>query len=145
MVWVPTRGQRAKIRARFSDLAEKPQLPTHPTSAQKSESTNGGAAEAVATPMGISTLQANPILVNQTASVGRNGKKGTAPIPQKKGPDPCKEEGGWDIHHIPPRHPTRYILKRVKKKHHQYYHALFGAAASLEECIEILRRHWWPE
>jgi hypothetical protein len=145
MVWVPTRGQRAKIRARFSALTENSQLSPHSSSAQISEPTNGGAREAVATPIGISTLQASPILVNQAASVGRNGKNGTAPTPQKQGPGRCKEEGEWDIHHIPPRHPTRYILKRVKKKHHQYYHALFGAAASLEECIEILRRHWWPE
>jgi hypothetical protein len=145
MVWVPTRGQRAKIRARFSDLAEKPQLSTRPTSAQKSESANGGAEEAVTTPMGISTPQASPMPVNDLASVARKGKKGMTPALPKNGSGSCKEEAEWDIHHIPPRHPTRYILKRVRKKHHQYYHALFGAAASLEECIEILRRHWWPE
>jgi hypothetical protein len=25
----------------------------------------------------------------------------------------------WDRHHIPPRHPRKYIIKRVKRSHHE--------------------------
>ena len=62
---------------------------------------------------------------------------------EKAKPAPPKTEP-TNIHHIPPRHPKKYVLKRVKVRHHRAYHMLFGASGSLEECIEILRRDWWP-
>jgi len=99
----------------------------------------------VATPIGISTLQASPILVNQAASVGRMGKMARPLHHRSKVPAAARGgRVGYSPH--PPRHPTRYILKRVKKKRttSTTMHCS-GAAASLEECIEILRRHWWPE
>jgi hypothetical protein len=50
-----------------------------------------------------------------------------------------------DRHHIPPRHPDEKpkVIKKVLKSHHEAYHLLFGAAPSLEACIEILKRDWW--
>jgi len=51
----------------------------------------------------------------------------------------------WTIHHIPPRHPKTYVLKRVRESHHRAYHLIFGSSGSLEECIAILRAHWWPD
>jgi hypothetical protein len=49
-------------------------------------------------------------------------------------------------HHVPPRHPDRIliILRKTPAKHIAY-HVLFGAAPSLEACIKILKRDWWPE
>jgi hypothetical protein len=51
----------------------------------------------------------------------------------------------WTIHHIPPRHPKPYILKRVRESHHRAYHLIFGSSGSLQECMAILRAHWWPD
>ena len=50
-------------------------------------------------------------------------------------------------HHVPPRHPDKqaYFIKRVNAQHHRAYHMLFGAAPSLEVCIEILKRDWWTQ
>lgn len=47
-------------------------------------------------------------------------------------------------HHVPPRSrgATLFTLKK-KYIEHVAYHVLFGNAASLEECIQILRREWW--
>jgi hypothetical protein len=59
-------------------------------------------------------------------------------------PLPMREADPWTIHHIPPRHPKPYLLKRVRESHHRAYHLIFGSAGSLEECITILRAHWWP-
>lgn len=52
----------------------------------------------------------------------------------------------WNWHHVPPRHPAAATpLKiRVDKKDHEAYNRLFGNAGSLEQCVEILRRDWWP-
>ena len=52
----------------------------------------------------------------------------------------------WDWHHVPPRHPslTTPVKIRVKRKHHEAYHLLFQNAGTLEQCIEILKRDWWP-
>jgi hypothetical protein len=52
-----------------------------------------------------------------------------------------------DWHHVPPRHPapvTPFKI-RVRKIDHRAYHQLFANCASLEQCIEILKRDWWPE
>lgn len=50
-------------------------------------------------------------------------------------------------HHVPPKHPASItpIKLRVRKKDHEAYHQLFSNAGSLEQCIEILKRDWWPE
>lgn len=46
-------------------------------------------------------------------------------------------------HHVPPKSVgARFILWK-KRNEHEAYHLLFGNAASLEECIEILRKEWW--
>ena len=52
----------------------------------------------------------------------------------------------YDFHHVPPRHPAQStpIKIRVRKIDHRAYHQLFFNAANLEQCIEILRRDWWP-
>ena len=47
-------------------------------------------------------------------------------------------------HHVPPQHPQVYVVKRINAKHHRAYHMLFGASPSLEECVAILKRFWWP-
>ena len=51
-----------------------------------------------------------------------------------------------DWHHVPPRNPslTTPIKIRVRRKDHMAYHRLFSNAGSLEQCIEILKRDWWP-
>lgn len=53
---------------------------------------------------------------------------------------------GYNIHHVPPKHPAPAtpIRIRVKKEDHEAYNRLFQNAASLEQCIEILKRDWWP-
>jgi hypothetical protein len=52
----------------------------------------------------------------------------------------------WNWHHVPPRHPapSTPIKIRVTKADHNAYNLLFQNAASLEQCIEILKRYWWP-
>ena len=52
-----------------------------------------------------------------------------------------------DWHHVPPRNPAAVtpLKMRVRKIDHRAYHQLFQNAASLEQCIEILKRDWWPE
>lgn len=50
-------------------------------------------------------------------------------------------------HHVPPTNPDKEIKPRIIKKqqrHHEAYHLLFGAAPSLNSCIIILARDWWP-
>jgi hypothetical protein len=34
---------------------------------------------------------------------------------------------------------------RVRKIDHRAYHQIFQNAGSLEQCIEILKRDWWPQ
>jgi hypothetical protein len=50
-------------------------------------------------------------------------------------------------HHVPPQHPATVtpMKIRVNKKDHAAYHQIFQNAASLEQCIEILKRDWWPD
>jgi hypothetical protein len=52
-----------------------------------------------------------------------------------------------DWHHVPPQNPapTAPMKLRVRKIDHRAYHQLFANAATLEQCIEILKRDWWPE
>jgi len=55
-------------------------------------------------------------------------------------------EPKFNWHHIPPRNPakcTPYKV-RVRKADHDAYNRLFANAATLEQCIEILKRDWWP-
>jgi hypothetical protein len=51
----------------------------------------------------------------------------------------------YNWHHVPPRNPARTtpVKIRVRKIDHMAYHQLFANAASLEQCIEILKRDWW--
>ena len=53
----------------------------------------------------------------------------------------------WNLHHVPPRHPALSTPEKipVNKKAHIAYHRIFRNAGSLEQCIEILRRDWWPQ
>jgi hypothetical protein len=52
-----------------------------------------------------------------------------------------------DWHHVPPRNPAADtpFKMRVRKIDHQAYHKLFSNAANLNQCVEILKRDWWPE
>lgn len=57
-----------------------------------------------------------------------------------------KRRSNWNWHHVPPRNPAKTlpIKLRVRKIDHEAYNQLFQNAASLEQCIAILRRDWWP-
>lgn len=48
-------------------------------------------------------------------------------------------------HHVPPKSKggTKTIL--VDTIEHRAFHILFKNAGSLQECIDILRKEWWPE
>ena len=48
-------------------------------------------------------------------------------------------------HHVPPRSRGGTHTIRVETVQHRAYHILFGAAGSLDECVMILRRDWWPD
>jgi hypothetical protein len=48
-------------------------------------------------------------------------------------------------HHAPPQHPDPApAVIRIDERRHRSYHLLFANAASLEDCIAILKRDWWP-
>ena len=48
-------------------------------------------------------------------------------------------------HHVPPRNPARALPSiRIDERRHRAYHLLFANAASFEDCVQILRRDWWP-
>ena len=53
----------------------------------------------------------------------------------------------YNRHHVPPQHPAKVTpqIIWVQVDHHNAYNKLFGNAASLEQCIEILKRNWWPD
>lgn len=51
-------------------------------------------------------------------------------------------------HHVPPRSrrkPWWGFLLDKESNEHIAFHILFGNAATLQECIEILKRDWWSE
>jgi hypothetical protein len=146
MVWVPTKGRRAGVRARFVELMRDFQG----VSVGCFEATESGDA-APKPPKASSTSR--PGTASTACRHDAVQKAATAPPKdcslhpmkaKKKKPRSSKPGERWTIHHIPPRNPTPYILKRVKEHHHQAYHTIFGSAGSLEECIKILKTHWWP-
>ena len=49
-------------------------------------------------------------------------------------------------HHQPPRHPdkTPRIIK-VNERTHRAFHCLFGNPPTLETCVRILMRDWFPD
>jgi hypothetical protein len=138
MVWIPPKGQRATIRARFADLTNNSQQgPRVRSVSNKQRKTITMPSE--------SAVVANGTLPNPTPA--KNEQVAEVDIQRAANPKQAEtyspgEE--WDRHHIPPRHPQPYVIKRVKRRHHEAYNLLFGSSGSLEECIQILRAHWWP-
>lgn len=47
-------------------------------------------------------------------------------------------------HHVPPQSKGGKEVILVDTIHHRAYHILFKNAGSLEECVAILKREWWP-
>jgi hypothetical protein len=145
MVWVPSRGQRAGVRARFAELTRESQGGAVPSS------------EAVAGAV-LESLSASSTTCQGSASCASDHKgvqKATSTLPKGRALQPTKAikkqqtssnpGARLTIHHIPPKNPKPYILKRVKEHHHRAYHTIFGSSGSLEECIRILQTHWWPD
>ena len=124
--WFPTRRNRGKVRARFADLTDNLALiaatcaPRVPDASANTQS-------------------------RRSVPVAQEGRKTTVSSTANRPDDLRKTDPShWNRHHIPPRHPQPFLLKRVLKKHHEAYHLLFGTAQSFEACVEILRQHWWP-
>ena len=47
-------------------------------------------------------------------------------------------------HHCPPRSKGGKEIIVVDTIRHRAYHILFGNAGTLEECVAILKKEWWP-
>jgi hypothetical protein len=147
MTWVPTRGQRERIRSRFAELTRAFQpMPIPPATAPgrqtlaKHRATNSAPVSRVNLPN-----PSNPEPVTNSEFVRQKGKNDNDLDPQDAKIRSGKDQLEWNIHHVPPKHPRRYILKRVRKKHHDAYHLLFGSSPSFEACVRILKEHWWSD
>jgi hypothetical protein len=133
MVWVPQKGQRATIQKRFASLARDFQDVNFERTRL-----------AVIAPR---TLRVAPLASElEKNAASRLQKQNTCPAnirPNKM--KSGKSKSKLTVHHIPPRHAGRFILKHVDERTHVAYHRIFGNSGSLRECIEILRQHWWPD
>jgi hypothetical protein len=140
MVWAPPKGQRATIQKRFAALARDFQHANF----ERAIFAERAAKSAELVPRTLPVTPAAAELAKNTDS-GRQ-KRNTCPTdtPPKKLKS-WKPKAKFSVHHIPPRRAGRFILKHVNKRHHVAYHMLFGNSGSLQECIEILRQHWWPD
>ncbi len=143
MVWVPTKSQRATVRARFADLMNESELVSMPTFRVKMQ--NGQMATSTA---GSTAIESDTLNASQPMPAHVN--VGSATIVAKTTTRRTKNRSSrqkdvWDRHHIPPKHPGKYIIKRVKRSHHEAFNLLFGSSGSFEECVAILKEHWWPD
>lgn len=143
MVWVPTKGQRARVRARFADLTKESEHVSTASSFNKTQNAQTTAHPADRATIGASTFGTLHNTVSVEVSAESAGGDLRINIPGAKTRS-SPEEDVYDRHHIPPRHPRKYIIKRVKRSHHEAFNLLFGSSGSLEECVAILKEHWWP-
>lgn len=47
-------------------------------------------------------------------------------------------------HHVPPKSEGGTYVIEADTIQHRAYHILFGNAASIDECVQVLKRNWWP-
>jgi hypothetical protein len=135
----------AKIRARFAELSNAQRAARY-SSAKKDP--------AAAKLPSIETAYTAPRVDEQSTRARDMAKKApvkcctpaqaavkvnNASAPQRNHPEEIT------LHHIPPRKAKVYDRKRVTRKVHEAYHAIFGPSPTFEACVEILRRDWWPE
>jgi hypothetical protein len=143
MVWIPPRKQRAEIRRRFAELVNPPKTAKTRLVKKRSVAAKFSSAKVAST-----APQVNEQSIGATEMPKKPPVESCAPTSpavrvDNAGPRRSDDEQP-SIHHIPPRNPKIYTRKRVTRKVHQAYHAIFGASPSFEACVEILRRDWWP-
>jgi hypothetical protein len=143
MVWVPTKGQRATVRARFADLMKESDLVSMPPFRVKMQSGQMATSTAESTAIESDALNASqPLPSHANVGAATNVEKTTTRRTKNRS---LRQTDVWDRHHIPPKHPCKYIIKRVKRSHHEAFNLLFGSSGSFEECVAILKEHWWPD